>query len=52
MKVVATNKKVICYDNRNNVIGKAGVQNAKDFDQETLIKFALHKFGDKIGGTK
>lgn len=41
--VDTTRTKVILYDDKENVVGVAGVQNPKDFDFNTLFNIAKRK---------
>lgn len=43
IKVVTTNKKVICYNSKDEEIGQAGVLRQGDFNFNKLYKIALSK---------
>lgn len=47
VNVFTTNKALFIYRG-NELIGSASVINAKDFNYDALLKFALHKSGSKI----
>lgn len=47
VKVQTTMTRVDLYKGEE-LIGSAGVKNAKDFDYERLLAFAKHKSGSKI----
>lgn len=47
-EVETTSKRVIVRTKDGNVVGEAGVQNAKDFDFDVLYRLALHQSGSQL----
>ena len=51
LRVVTTRKRVFLYKG-NQLVGEAGVVNAKDFDERRLTNMAIHYAYHPYGGLK